>query len=96
MKVYFLGLKVRTTYSPLLFIHRYTSGTTHTSDALKYARETAFKTQNGMRPNAAKIAIVITDGNVTKDPRREKTCLRSFRPGPTQTRLFSHNRWLQS
>ena len=41
---------------------RYTSGSTHTSDALKYARETAFKTQNGMRPNAAKIAIVITDG----------------------------------
>ena len=49
-----------TKYFP--FFHRYTSGTTHTADALKYARETAFKTQNGMRPNAAKIAIVITDG----------------------------------
>ena len=43
---------------------RYTSGTTHTADALKYATDTAFKTQNGMRPNAAKIAIVITDGKL--------------------------------
>ncbi|XP_053401477.1 uncharacterized protein LOC123550590 isoform X2 [Mercenaria mercenaria] len=41
---------------------RYTSGTTHTSDAIKYARQTAFSTQNGMRPNAAKIAIIVTDG----------------------------------
>ena len=53
-------LKVMTTL--FAYFHRYTSGTTHTADALKYARETAFKTQNGMRPNAAKIAIVITDG----------------------------------
>ena len=26
--------------------------------------------------------------------RREKTCLRGFRPGPTQTGLYSHRRWL--
>ena len=25
---------------------------------------------------------------------REKTCLRGFRPGPTQTKLYSHRRWL--
>ena len=24
----------------------------------------------------------------------EKTCLRGFRPGPIQTGLFSHRRWL--
>ncbi|KAK3591356.1 hypothetical protein CHS0354_040317 [Potamilus streckersoni] len=45
-----------------IFGTRYTSGTTNTADAIKYARETAFTTQNGARSNAAKIAIVITDG----------------------------------
>lgn len=43
---------------------RYTSGTTHTGDAIKYARQTSFSTQNGMRPNAAKIAIIVTDGKI--------------------------------
>ncbi|XP_060600216.1 uncharacterized protein LOC132753729 isoform X4 [Ruditapes philippinarum] len=41
---------------------KYTSGTTHTGDAIKYARQTSFSVQNGMRPNAAKIAIIVTDG----------------------------------
>ena len=27
---------------------------------------------------------------------REKTCLRGFRSCPTQTGLFSHNRWLEA
>ena len=30
------------------------------------------------------------------EPRCEKTGLRGFRPGPTQTRLFSHTRWLEA
>ena len=30
------------------------------------------------------------------EPRCEKTCLRDFRPGPTQTRLYIHRRWLES
>ena len=30
------------------------------------------------------------------EPRSEKTGLRSFRPGPTQTRLYSHRRWLEA
>ena len=30
------------------------------------------------------------------EPRCEKTGLRGFRPGPTQTRLYSHRRWLES
>ena len=30
------------------------------------------------------------------EPRHEKTCLRCFRPGPTQTRLYSHRRWLDA
>ena len=31
----------------------------------------------------------------TYEPRREKTCLRFIRPGPTQTGLYSHRRWLK-
>ena len=30
------------------------------------------------------------------EPRSEKTGLRGFRPGPTQTGLYSHRRWLES
>ena len=30
------------------------------------------------------------------EPRCEKTGLRGFRPGPTQTRLYSHIRWLEA
>ena len=28
------------------------------------------------------------------EPRSEKTGIRGFRPGPTQTGLYSHRRWL--
>ena len=30
------------------------------------------------------------------EPRHEKTGLRGFRPGPTQTSLYSHRRWLEA
>ncbi|KAH3775135.1 hypothetical protein DPMN_176532, partial [Dreissena polymorpha] len=40
----------------------YTGQTTHTDEAIKYARETSFSAANGMRGNAAKIAIIVTDG----------------------------------
>ena len=30
------------------------------------------------------------------EPRHEKTCLRGFQPGPTQTRLYSHRSWLEA
>ena len=30
------------------------------------------------------------------EPRSEKTGLRGFRPGPTQTGLYSHRRWLET
>ena len=30
------------------------------------------------------------------EPRCEKTVLRGFRPGPTQTGLYSHRRWLEA
>ena len=33
---------------------------------------------------------------LTNEPRCEKTGLRGFRPGPTQTRLCSHRRWLEA
>ena len=29
------------------------------------------------------------------EPRHEKTCLLGFPPGPTQTGLYSHERWLE-
>ena len=30
------------------------------------------------------------------EPRCEKTSLRGFQPGPTQTRLYNHRRWLDA
>ena len=30
------------------------------------------------------------------EPRSEKTSLRGFRPGPTQTGLYNHRRWLEA
>ena len=30
------------------------------------------------------------------EPRSAKTGLRGFRPGPTQTGLYSHRRWLET
>ena len=30
------------------------------------------------------------------EPHSEKTGLRGFRPGPTQTRLYDHSRWLEA
>ena len=30
------------------------------------------------------------------EPRHEKIDLRGFQPGPTQTRLYSHRRWLEA
>ncbi|XP_052231181.1 collagen alpha-4(VI) chain-like [Dreissena polymorpha] len=39
----------------------YTNGYTYTNEAIKFAREFSFKPANGSRPNAAKIAIIVTD-----------------------------------
>ena len=36
--------------------------------------------------------VDVLDGII--EPRREKTSLRGFRPGLTQTRLHTHRRWL--
>ena len=33
---------------------------------------------------------------ILSEPRYEKTGLRAFRPGPTQTRLYNHKRWLEA
>ena len=30
------------------------------------------------------------------EPRREKTCLPGFQPGPTQTGLYTRRRWLEA
>ena len=34
--------------------------------------------------------------HTTFEPRCEKTGLRGFRPGPTQTELCSHRRWIEA
>ena len=36
------------------------------------------------------------DGMLQLEPRCEKTGLRGFRPGPTQTGLYNHRRWLEA
>ena len=41
---------------------RYPDGGTNTGDALEYARVNSFTSENGKRPYAAQVAIVITDG----------------------------------
>ena len=35
-------------------------------------------------------------GTILFEPRCEKTGLWGFRPGPTQTGLYSHRRWLEA
>ena len=48
---------------PFIFIaSRYTQGGTNTADAIRYARDTSFTPQNGKRPHAAQIALIVTDG----------------------------------
>ena len=39
--------------------------------------------------------ISMGDALMLNEPRREKTGLWGFRPGPTQTGLYSHTRWLE-
>ena len=34
--------------------------------------------------------------SLTSEPHRERTCLQGFRPGPTQTGLYGHRKWLDS
>ena len=34
--------------------------------------------------------------NYSFEPRCEKTGVRGYRPGPTQTGLYSHTRWLEA
>ena len=36
------------------------------------------------------------ESQIWHEPRRQKTGLRGFRPGPTQTGLYSHRRWLEA
>ena len=38
----------------------------------------------------------VIDYSLFYEPRCEKTALRGFRPGPTQTGLCSHRRWLEA
>ena len=40
------------------------------------------------------VASVLLVRHCTFEPRSEKNGLRGFRPGPTQTGLYNHTRWL--
>ena len=40
--------------------------------------------------------VVQLDRQDKSEPCCEKSCLRGFQPGPTQTRLYSHRRWLEA
>ena len=48
----------------------YVGGTTNTSGALRETLENQFKLENGDRPNAPNVAILITDGNPNVDELR--------------------------
>ena len=39
--------------------------------------------------------VRVFDNSWINEPRHEKTCLRGFRPGPTQTGLYCHRSWLE-
>ena len=39
---------------------------------------------------------VVGGSSVIIEPRCEKTGLRGFRPGPTQTELYNHRPWLEA
>ena len=43
-----------------------------------------------------RLMICVFNGYMSFEPRFEKTGLRGFRPGPTQTRLYNHTRWLKA
>ena len=40
--------------------------------------------------------VFVMQVSLVNEPRSEKTGLRGFRPGPTQTGLCSHRRWLEA
>ena len=40
--------------------------------------------------------VNLTELQKANEPRCEKTGLRGFRPGPTQTRLCNHTKWLEA
>ena len=44
----------------------------------------------------ANIPYSFADDMAQNKPRCEKTGLRGFRPGPTQTGLYSHRRWFEA
>ena len=47
------------------------------------------------RPDIMDETVKSSSSSLQIEPRCEKTGLRGFRPGPTQTRLCNHSRWLE-
>ena len=64
-----------------------TTATHVTGQPSSYATDltTAYHTSQKLATNRQKASMY--------EPRCEKTGLRGFRPGPTQTGLYSHRRW---
>ena len=61
------------------------------------SRDTA--KEKGLKTNMTKIfseVFYLCGIPTTDEPRCEKTGLRGFRPGPTQSRLYSYRRWLEA
>ena len=46
--------------------------------------------------SVAELILVLQLKKMHNEPRREKTGLRDFQPGPTQTGLCSHRAWLEA
>ena len=53
----------------------------------------AFKKKNNL---LFKLMNTCFMAGIKTEPRSEKTDLRGFRPGPTQTGLYNHTRWLDA
>ena len=47
-------------------------------------------------PLNSAVRCIVQNIHQTFEPHHEKTCLWGFRPGPTQTKLYSHRRWLEA
>ena len=67
-------------------------------EAFPTARHFLFKFKGSYREifDVKKFRFYSTCVSVIYEPRCEKTGRRGFRPGPTQTRLYSHRRWLEA
>ena len=75
-----------------LFGWKYLSVIRKTCLAVTHERELS----NSLLSKMSQRLVVHSDVLLLSGPRCEKTGLRGFRPGPTQTRLYSYRRWIEA